>query len=106
VAKVRDERLAWLAVQPRLHRRSHRPTLFSMAAAIFTFGMSLHKRRRGPVDRMAVYSVAVDHVAGFLDDRERATLRAGGTVPPWFLKEVERSARAVRRNQPLPAPSR
>jgi len=106
VVRVRDERLAWLAVQPRLRRRSNRPTPFSLLAAILTFGMTLHKRRRKPVDRMAVYSLAVEHVAGFLDDAERAALRADGTVPGWFLSEVERAARAVRRNRPLPAPAR
>jgi hypothetical protein len=104
--RVRDERLAWLAVEPRLRRRSNRPTVFSLLAMVFTLGMSLHKRRYGPVDRMAVYSVAVDHVAGFLDDAERATLRATGAVPAWFLREVERAARDVRRRKPLPAPSR
>jgi hypothetical protein len=105
--RVRDERLAWLAVQPELRRRSNRYGPLSVLAILLTLGLITNlRRRRKPAERMRVYSVAVDHVAGFLDDRERATLRAGGTVPPWFLKEVERSARAVRRNQPLPAPSR
>lgn len=103
---MRDERLAWLAVQPKLRRRSQRPTAFTLIAAFFTFGMSLHKHRSRPGDRMAVYSVAVDHVAGFLDDTERATLRADGTVPTWFIGEVEHAARAVRQQRPLPAPTR
>jgi vancomycin permeability regulator SanA len=52
--------------------------------------------------RMRAYSVAVDHVAGFLDDDERATLRSSGAVPPWFLHEVHRVSRAVRWHRPLP----
>ena len=106
VPRVRDERLAWLAVQPKLSRRSNRPTLFGAIAAVLTFGMSLHKRSRRSANRMAVYSVAVDHVAGFLDDAERATLRTDGRVPRWFIGEVERTASAVRRQRPLPTPAR
>jgi hypothetical protein len=107
VVRVRDERLAWLAVQPKLRRRSNRHGPLGVLATLLTLGfITTLRRRRKPAERMSVYSVAVDHVAGFLDDHERATLRTGGTVPRWFLKEVERSARAVRRNQPLPAPSR
>jgi len=106
VKRVRDERLAWLAVQPTLRRRSRRSTPLTLLATALTLGMSVHRRRRRPTERMAVYSVAVDHVAGFLDDAERAALRADGTVPRWFLSEVERAARAVRQHKPLPAPAR
>ena len=98
--KLRDERLAWLAVRDRLSRRR------GLLAWLITFG-SLGFRSPSTVSagrrrRMERYSVAVDHVAGFLDEDERAALRAGGSVPRWFLPEVERVYRAVRRNRPRP----
>jgi vancomycin permeability regulator SanA len=103
VAKVRDERLCWLAVRDRLERRSRRMGILGWLTVLGSFGLSLFAGRSLPGARMRRYSVAVDHVAGFLDDDERASLHQVGSVPPWFLYEVRRAARAVRRNRPLPA---
>lgn len=100
--KVRDERLAWLAVEPTLKRRANRIRPIDAVGLFLTVGMLSHRRRNRPRSRLQVYSVAVDHACGWLDETERATLRTERTVPPWFLPEVERVARAVRKEQPLP----
>lgn len=102
--RLRDERLAWLALEPRLRRRSTRPRLRDALGLIATIGLLSHRRRRHPAARMEAYSVAVDHVTGFLTDAERATLRRDNTLPGWFVGEVERGSRAVRRGRPLPVP--
>ncbi len=92
--KLRDERAAWLAVQDRLRRRSRRLGPLGWLMTLVTLGAwaVLRPQGRGAA-RMAAYSVAVDHVAGYLDDDEREALRTDGRVPPWFLFEVERGLR-------------
>ncbi|GAA3224431.1 vancomycin high temperature exclusion protein [Dactylosporangium siamense] len=101
--KLRDERVAWLAVQDRLQRRSRRLGPLGWLMTIATLGAwaVLRSRGRGAA-RMAAYSVAVDHVTGYLDDGERETLHSARTVPPWFLFEVERARWAARDRQRLP----
>ncbi|MEU0555291.1 ElyC/SanA/YdcF family protein [Dactylosporangium sp. NPDC006015] len=102
--KLRDERVAWLAVQDQLRRRSRRLGPWGWLLTIATLGAwaVLRSQGRGSA-RMAAYSLAVDHVTGYLDDDERETLRTHGTVPPWFLFEVERARWAARDKQSLPA---
>ncbi|MGI5181395.1 SanA/YdcF family protein [Dactylosporangium sp. CA-152071] len=102
--KLRDERVAWLAVQDHLRRRSRRLGPWGWLLTIATLGAwaVLRSQGRGAA-RMAAYSLAVDHVTGYLDDDERETLRTHGTVPPWFLFEVERARWAARDKQSLPA---
>jgi vancomycin permeability regulator SanA len=100
--RIRDERLAWLAVSDRLARRSRRFGVMGWVAMISTFGLAAHGTRHIPANRMKAYSVAVDRAAEFLSAQERVVLRSEGTVPPWFLPEVERLSRAVRRGRPVP----
>ena len=90
VPKLRDERLCWLAVEDSLRRRSRRMGPLGWLAVLGSAGLYLFAGRSRPAARMRAYSVAVDHVAGFLDDAERATLRDSGSVPPWFVHEVHR----------------
>ena len=101
--RVRDERLAWLAVRDRLARRSQRFGVMGWVAMLATFGFAKHRARHIAANRMKAYSVAVDRAASFLTPEERTELRSVGTVPPWFLSEVERLARAVRRGRPVPS---
>jgi hypothetical protein len=103
VPKLRDERLCWLAVEDKLRRRSRRLGLVGWLIVLGSAGLSLLALRSRSGARMLTYSIAVDHVASFLDNDERTTLRTAGTVPPWFLYEVSRVNRAVRRGRPLPA---
>jgi vancomycin permeability regulator SanA len=102
--KLRDERAAWLAVEDRLRRRSRRLGPLGWFMTLVTFGAwaVLRSQARGAA-RMAAYSVAVDHVTGYLDDDERETLRSRQRVPAWFLFEVERARWAVRDRHSLPA---
>ena len=100
---MRDERLCWLAVEDRLRRRSRRRGVLGWLFVLGSAGLALFAGRNRPAARMRAYSVAVDHVAGFLDDGERATLRTTGAVPSWFMPEVSRVSRAVRWGRPLPA---
>ncbi|GIH16940.1 hypothetical protein [Rugosimonospora africana] len=99
MAKVRDERLAWLAVRDRLNRRSRRRSVLGRLFGNLTptgtgFGTDLS---RGSVkSRMMRYSFAVDDVAQRLTPEERQALRATGQVPDWFLGAVEKRFRELR----------
>ncbi|MET7420518.1 ElyC/SanA/YdcF family protein [Dactylosporangium sp. NPDC005555] len=102
--KLRDERVAWLAVQDRLRRRSRRLGPLGWLVTIATLGAwVLLRSRGGAAARMAAYSEAVDHVTGYLGEDDREKLRADRTVPPWFVFEVERARRAARWRERLPA---
>ena len=113
-ARLRDERLAWLAVRDELVRAERRRIRSRIAA--FLGGRNLaaaRERIAGPRGRsrreqavgdvevpmsstyMVRSSLAVEEVAGRLSDRERATLRATGQVPDWFLGEVKATARHI-----------
>lgn len=93
MAKVRDERLAWLAVRDQLNRRSRRRSVLGRLLGNLTptgtgFGTDL---TRGSVkSRMMRYSFAVEDVAQRLSPQERQVLRATGEVPDWFLDAVEK----------------
>lgn len=100
-AKVRDERLAWLAVRDELARRSrNRPLTFvrrifgNLAPTTKGFGHDT----TAPVTsrRMRRWSVAVHEVAQRLDAGEREVLRATGRVPDWFLDAIGERYRQLR----------
>jgi hypothetical protein len=91
--KVRDERLAWLAVRDELARRSRRgPFTFlrrvfgNLAPTGTGLGTDVTVPSRNR--RMRRYSFAVHDVAQRLDAREREALRTTGRVPDWFLDAV------------------
>jgi hypothetical protein len=52
--------------------------------------------RRMNTTRMMQYSLAVKTTSEKLSDEERMQLRAEGSVPAWFLDEVERQRRTVK----------
>ncbi|HEY2672102.1 MAG TPA: hypothetical protein VGJ07_17260 [Rugosimonospora sp.] len=99
MAKVRDERLCWLAVRDQLDRRSRRRSVLGRFLGNFTpsgrgFGADL---TRGSVkSRMMRYSFAVEDVAQRLAPEERQVLRETGQVPDWFLGAVEKRFRELR----------
>jgi hypothetical protein len=102
MAKVRDERLCWLAVRDQLARHSRtRPTTLLRRL----LGNLMPTRRGLGADvtggsvrgRMARYSIAVHEVAQRLDPGERQVLRDTGQVPDWFLPAVRRRAGQLRR---------
>src|SRR5262245_15487566 len=113
-ARLRDERLAWLAVRDELVRTERRRIRSRIAA--FLGGRNLaaaRERIAGPRGRarreqavgdvevplsstyMVRSSLAVEEVAGRLSEQERATLRATGQVPDWFLGAVKATARHI-----------
>ena len=99
--KVRDERLAWLAVRDELARRSrNRPLTFlrrifgNLAPTTKGFGQDTTAPVAGR--RMRRWSVAVFDVAQRLDAGEREVLRATGRVPDWFLGAVRQRYRQLR----------
>jgi hypothetical protein len=100
-AKVRDERLAWLAVRDELTRRSRRGPLtflrrvFGNMAPTGT-GMGTDVTAPSKNRRMRRYSFAVHDVAQRLDAGEREVLRATGRVPDWFLGAVTQRYRQLR----------
>lgn len=48
--------------------------------------------------RMTAYVLACDRVAESLSAEERQALRAEGALPDWFLPEVKRVARQIRKH--------
>jgi hypothetical protein len=53
--------------------------------------------------RMSAYVVACDRVSARLSVDERRALRERGALPEWFLPEVKRVARQIRRRGPAAA---
>jgi hypothetical protein len=112
--RLRDEQLAWLAVRDSLQR--HDRGRISSRIGAFLDRRSLRAAREritgpsagrsggaglGDVDvapsspYMVRSSLAVEEVSRRLSDSERATLRATGEVPEWFLPEVTSVARHI-----------
>jgi hypothetical protein len=121
--RLRDERLAWLAVRDEL-ARSERRTPSGILTGLFGGRrraksrdqvISMRARARsgsaekpggsvlsGDIDippstskYMMRYSLAVDEVAGRLSREERVELRRTGRVPDWFLPAVRSAARKI-----------
>ena len=111
--RLRDEQLAWLAVQDGL-RRHDRGRITSRIGA-FLDRRSLRMAREritglrsdraggnlGDVELrpsspfMVRSSLAVNEVSQRLSDQERSTLRTTGQLPDWFLPEVTSVARDI-----------
>jgi hypothetical protein len=103
-AKVRDERLAWLAVRDELARRSrNRPLTFlrrifgNMSPTSKGFGVDTTAPATSR--RMRRWSFAVHDVAQRLDTQERHVLRTTGQVPDWFMDAVRQRYRQLRRTR-------
>lgn len=100
--KLRDERLAWLAVRDQLRRAAGRSPLAIVANVLDHLrpGRGLSAAPSGSEvrtnSRMRRYAVAVDLVSTRLNGDERHTLRETGAVPPWFLAAVRAEAQKVR----------
>ena len=119
--RMRDETLAWLAVQERLKRRSNR-TLSGIVMRIFggrnraaareaVSSMRVRTAKRVGMQpprfdhenlipklvspHMVRYSIAVDELAKTLSETERLRLRSEGEVPDWFLPAVYKAAKSI-----------
>ncbi len=109
--KLRDERLAWLAVRDELRHRGTNNPVKALIRVLAAARPQAKMRRdgtavaglrgtegidvvRGPMMR---YAYAVDDVAKRLSDEERRVLRETGAVPDWFLPAVHRRSRELRR---------
>jgi hypothetical protein len=102
--KVRDERLAWLAVRDELERYSRsRPMTFVMRImgnmAPTRQGLGTDATAGVTTGRMRRWSFAVHDVAQRLDAEERRVLRTTGRVPDWFLDAVRKRYRELRRGR-------
>jgi hypothetical protein len=102
--KVRDERLAWLAVRDELKRYSRsRPMTFVMRImgnmAPTRRGFGTDATEGVTTGRMRRWSFAVHDVAQRLDAEERRVLRTTGRVPDWFLDAVRKRYRELRRGR-------
>jgi len=98
--KLRDERLCWLAVEDKLHRRAKRGTAFLIGfsnGARRGASLSNQNVARGFASaKLRKYAIAVDSVSNRLNPQEREVLRATGQVPEWFLAAVLVEARKVK----------
>ncbi|MFN2522351.1 MAG: hypothetical protein ABR614_03450 [Mycobacteriales bacterium] len=114
------QRLAFLAAQPAL-RRLARPWWLALLRGAEVYGGPYSGRsamtqaardaertsstRFGPPTmaseirsgRMASYAFACDRVAEKLSVDERQALRESGSLPDWFLPEVQRAAERIRK---------
>ncbi|MDN3023464.1 hypothetical protein [Streptomyces sp. S.PB5] len=104
IPNVTDERLCWLIVRDELRRRTGRLRFFGWATVLFSgrpgnaaFGGDL--RREHASDKMTDYAVAVDAAAQALSATERTHLRATAELPDWFLPDVERRYRQLRKRR-------
>ncbi len=101
--RLTDERLCWLAVRDELDRRTRSGLAMTMlrlfASNSCRAGVTPVRSVSGDMisERLMDYAFAVDELAASLDVEERATLRATGEVPAWFLPRVEERARQIRR---------
>lgn len=84
-----DARLAWLAAEPEVDRRTrgHRWVAFS---SVLGGGIARDLVRDRQEVLRTTYAPAVDAAATRMTATEMAALRAGGTLPEWFFDEVER----------------
>jgi hypothetical protein len=104
-----DERLAFLAVEPLLRRRSRTKLsllvrLFEGTRSSLVFDETNDLPPRGAhhelqSERMLDYVVAADLAAQQLNADERKALRASGALPDWFLPRVEEHFKAHRKNR-------
>ena len=99
-------RLAWLAAQPELERRSS-PWWAVPLRILAGVGVDrrmtrsaseLGREARGEAssDKLASYAFPVDTVAGRLSPAEQVALRERGTLPDWFFDAVEDERKADR----------
>jgi len=120
VPRLRDERLAWLAVRNDLDKIIRHSFMGRIRILIGgrrrsrareqTISLRLGHAQRptrpdrtmGDVDlpplankQMVKYSIAVHDVSSRMSAEERAVLRATGKVPPWFLDAVRAEAKKV-----------
>jgi hypothetical protein len=124
------ERLAFLAARPALQRLARPWWLQFVRGAELSGGAytgrsvmtkaSREAERAGAVsigppttnseigsDRMRAYAFACDRVTGILSVDEQQALSATGSLPDWFLPEVQRVAKRIRKRgvasaRPLP----
>jgi len=75
-----DERIAWLAAQPKCEALARRSLLTQRR------NFEYHDWVR---DCVIAYATAVDTVAKHLSPTERDELRRTGQLPDWFFPEVE-----------------
>jgi len=104
IPNVADERLCRLIVHDEMRERARKLGFFGWITLPFSFatdgatvGGDL-RRERGS-DRMHVYAVAVDDAAQTLSADERQHLRATAEVPDWFMDDVERRYREIRKQR-------
>jgi hypothetical protein len=85
--KLRDERLAWLAVRDELTRRVRRRRMWD---TFISLGMAPAATREWESQRLGRYALKVDRLARDLSESERRVLRETGQAPAWFLPAVLR----------------
>lgn len=98
--KLRDERLAWLAVRDELNRRADRGPKARVMRLLGGLPRGAMARDVGGDRRKGVlmrYSLAVHDTAQLLSPDERRVLRESGQVPPWFLDAVTQRFEQLRR---------
>lgn len=91
----RDERLAFLAISPRLKKRDLRRGLFRTIIADMLSSDFVHTKAHGHAwrPRQRHIAFACEEAAAELDALERQRLRLTGELPDWFFLEVKRLAR-------------
>ncbi|SEK33412.1 hypothetical protein [Streptacidiphilus jiangxiensis] len=103
VPKLNDDRLCWLAVRDHVDMRSRRVGLMGWINALGARrgggGLGGDTRREGMSDQKMDYAIAVDRASEQLTQDERLHLRATGEVPDWFLADIDRRAKEIRKQR-------
>jgi len=88
--RLSDERLAWLAVRDDLRKRSKSGSYLIIILRILLLRppARVDPDQDATSKRMRRYAVVVDDLSRQLSKDDRATLRATGRLPEWFLPKV------------------
>ncbi|MFG2825573.1 hypothetical protein ACGFX4_39865 [Kitasatospora sp. NPDC048365] len=105
-----DERLCWLLLRDEPARRTKRAPWWRLLGLVERNGVraglayghlptehARDMRKEITSGRMADYALAVDDAAERLSAEERRVLREAHTLPEWFMEDVERRYREIRR---------
>lgn len=102
VPQLNDDRLCWLAVRDHVDKHSRKVGLWGWMNALGARrggGLAGDTRREGMSDQKMDYAIAVDRAAEQLTNEERLHLRATGEVPDWFLEDIDRRAKEIRKQR-------
>ncbi|WP_042433207.1 hypothetical protein [Streptacidiphilus anmyonensis] len=105
VPKLNDDRLCWLAVRDHVDKHTRKLGLIGWLGVLGSqrgrgsARLGGNMRRDEMSDQKMDYAFAVDQASENLTHEERLHLRATGLVPDWFLADIDRRAKEIRKQR-------